>query len=162
MGTGRALAIVVGAGVVMMVVVIVRMTLGMIMMMVVMMMPVPIAFDAHFAFAATAHVTHSVFSPYSDVRWLPSLLAGSPVSYPGEGWRDPKLQNFIPSPCPSPGAFSWSHFAVVASFSCPLSLRERAGERGSIQVRLLVIDPLILSFSRREKGCKLLSLLEMM
>ena len=35
----------------------------------------------------------------------------------------------------------------------PLSLRERAGERGSIQRQLPDLDSLILAFSRREKGC---------
>jgi len=97
MGAGRALAVIVGAGVVMMVVVIVRMTVGMIMMMMVVMMPVPIAFDVHFAFAATAHVTHSV-SPYSDIPLDADSPGRKPAASLGEGWRDPKLRNLIPSP----------------------------------------------------------------
>ena len=75
-------------------------------------------------------------------------------------------------------AVSWSHFTVVASPSCPLSLREtsawmreveqrRSGCRGlgrgdQFRCGCWFIDPLILSFSRREKGRKLLSLVEMM
>lgn len=56
MGARRALAVIVRAGVVMKVVVM-GMAMIVFMVMVVMM---PIAFDAHFAFAATAHVTHVV------------------------------------------------------------------------------------------------------
>lgn len=57
MGARRTLAVIVRAGVVMMMVVVMGMAMIVFMVMVVMM---PIAFDAHFAFAATAHVTHVV------------------------------------------------------------------------------------------------------
>jgi len=43
--------------------------------------------------------------------------------------------------------------SIIAAPYNPLSLRERAGERGSNAVNGLNPYPLILAFSRREKGC---------
>ena len=45
-------------------------------------------------------------------------------------------------------SFAEEHYCCPVN---PLSLRERAGERGPISANLLILHPLILSFSRREK-----------
>jgi len=57
---------------------------------------------------------------------------------------------------------SWSHFAVVAAPLAPSPSGRGLGRGDQFRRGCWFIDPLILSFSRREKGRKLLSLQEMM